>query len=159
MFTPLQNCPQTPFTVDLAKNDGKVGEFWLACDSAFQSGQGPKFEIKFIVEGTAPTGVSSSRSGWLTISTTEWGTLGRPDNGLIAFVFDGSAANTLSFPTPTLTYLDDCNIVVQWIDKEKAVGMSITSDKTFTKQLCEYAIGGIFKAHEKAASWAIGKVW
>ena len=159
ILTVSQNVPQLPLTVDVNKNEGKIGEFWLACESTFQSGPGPKFEVKFLIEGTAPNGVSSSRSGWLTISTDDWGTLGRPDRGIIAFVFDGSAAEVLDFPTPTLTYLDDCNIVVQWLEKENAVGMSITSDKTFVKQMAEYAIGGIFKAHEKAASWAVGKVW
>ncbi|KAM0231460.1 hypothetical protein ACHAPO_008570 [Fusarium lateritium] len=153
------NCPATPFTVDLEKREGFLGEFRLSPNSVTQSGQGPKFEVRFTIEGTSPTGVTSSRNGWLTISTSEWGWFARPDNGLITFVFDGSAAETLLFNTPILAYLDDCNIVVEWLKNESAVGMTVTSDKTTIKQLCEYAIGGILTAHEKAASWVVGKVW
>ncbi|KAI9709004.1 MAG: hypothetical protein M1812_007817 [Candelaria pacifica] len=149
----------TPFTLDTTTSAGKIGDFYLACNSTFQSGPGPSYEIRFRIDGTSPTNVSSSRTGFLTLSTTSWGTFQRPDNGLVSFVFDGSASHVLSFPTPTLTYLDDVNIVVEWLPKENALGLTVTSDKTFTKQLAEYAIGGIFKAHEKAASWAIGKVW
>ncbi|KAJ4139782.1 hypothetical protein NW768_001126 [Fusarium equiseti] len=153
------SCPATPFTVDLNKREGYIGEFYLAPKSVTQSGQGPKFEVGFTIEGTSPTGVTSSRNGWLTISTDEWGWFARPDKGVITFVFDGSAADQLLFNTPTLTYLDDCNIVVEWLTNERAVGMTITSDKTMVKQLCEWAIGGILKGHEKAASWVVGKVW
>lgn len=155
----LKSCPATPFTVDLNKREGFIGEFWLSPNSIWQSGQGPKFEVRFTIEGTSPSGVTSSRNGWLTISTSEWGRVGRPDNGLITFVFDGSAADNLLFSTPVLTYLDDCNVVVEWLKDQSAVGMTITSDKTMVKQLCEYAIGGILTAHEKAAGWVVGKVW
>ncbi|KAL6922647.1 hypothetical protein FSST1_006673 [Fusarium sambucinum] len=155
----LNNCPATPFTVDLDERHGFLGEFRLSPKTVMQSGQGPKFEVRFTIEGASPTGVTSSRNGWLTISTSEWGWFTRPNNGLITFVFDGSAAETLLFDTPILTYLDDCNIVVEWLKNESAVGMTITSDKTIIKKLCECAIGGILTAHKKAAGWVVGKVW
>jgi hypothetical protein len=90
---------------------------------------------------------------------TDWGIFARPDNATITFVFDGSAAHSYCYATPTLTYLDDVNIILEWLPKENAVGMTVSMDKTIIKWLCEQAIGGILTGHEKAASWAIGKVW
>lgn len=95
--------------------------------------------------------MKASRTGWMTISTTDWRRFVRPDNGMIPFVFDGSPSNELIFATPHLSYLDDCNIVMQWLEKENTIGMSITSDETFAKQLCDLAIGGILTGHAKAA--------
>ncbi|KAJ9662719.1 hypothetical protein H2201_006003 [Coniosporium apollinis] len=154
-----QNAPKIPFTVDINKREGYIGEFILAADGAFQDGVGPNFGIKFQVSGTSPTGVESTRNGYITLSTSEWGTFGRPDHGHVTFVFDGSAAHTYMYNTPTFSYLDGINIAIRWLEKENAVGITVSMDKTLIKEICDRAIRGILYAHEKAADWAVGKVW
>lgn len=59
----FKNCPRMPLTVDLAKDEGRVGEFILQGDRLFQSGLDPKFEIKFAIDGTVLNGVRASRAG------------------------------------------------------------------------------------------------
>jgi len=126
---------------------------------AFLSGKPPSFEIRFEINGTSPSGKADTRGGYITIEMTDWGVFARPDNATITFVFDGSAAHSYVYATPTLAFLADVNIILEWLPKENAVGMTISMDKTAIKWLCEQAIGGILVAQEKAASWAIGKAW
>jgi len=125
----------------------------------YLSGKPPSFEIRFEINGTSPSGKTDTRGGYITIEMTEWGYFTRPNNATITFVFDGSAPHSYVYNTPTLTYLDDVSVILEWLPKENAVGMTISMDKTTIKWLCEQAIGGILAGHEKAASWAIGKAW
>lgn len=145
-----------PFAVDPSESEGSVGNFILQCGGAWQSGPGPKFEIKFAIEGTAPNDVKTSMAGWMAIATDDWGMLMRPSRGTVSFGFDEGQPSALVFPTPVLTALQDCSIVVEWLEEEETVGMSVTSDKAFAEPLAGYAARGILTGHAKAAEWAVG---
>ena len=160
LFLPLYLClsqssPNVPFEPEVGPEAFHV----TVKPEPFHSGKPPSFEIRFEINGTSPSGKTDTRGGYITIEMTEWGRVQRPDNAIITFVFDGSAAHSYIYNTPALVYLDDVNIVLEWLPQENAVGMTVSMDKTTIKWLCEQALGGIFAAHEKAASWAIGKVW
>jgi hypothetical protein len=132
------------------------------------SGTGLSWEIKFEISGTSPTGVQSTRTGWITLSSTEWpkwwwppliGAISRPSNATVAFVFDGSAAHSFLYEVPTLRYIDDTNLMITWLPEKNTFGMGVTMDKTMISKLSDLAISGVLAAHQKAASWAVGKVW
>ncbi|KAI5848876.1 hypothetical protein BZA05DRAFT_475196 [Tricharina praecox] len=153
------NLAKFPHVVDTSGPNPLIGGFSLSTTGITQHGSGPYFEVSFTVSGKSPNGVESSRDGHLTISTSDWGFIERPDQGIITFGFDGSAAHTHMFDTPTLRYLNDVHLLVEYFPSETAVGMTVTSDATMISKICDVALGGIFLAHEKAASWAVGKVW
>jgi len=159
------NCPPTPFTVDLSKREGLIGEFLL---DGSGSGPGLSWEIEFSISGTSPTDVTSTRTGHITLSSDPWpsvfwppliGAISRPDHAYVTFVFDGSAPYPFAYEVPTLRYIDDTNIMIEWFKDKSTFGMNVTMDKTLVSKLCDLAIAGIFAAHEKAADWAMGKVW
>ncbi|KAH7143637.1 hypothetical protein EDB81DRAFT_857115 [Dactylonectria macrodidyma] len=156
----FHSCLQdVPFTVDPSESEGSVGEFILQCGGAWQSGPGPKFDIRFTIEGTAPNDVKASMAGRMVIETDDWGVLMRPRHGTISFCFDEGLPSCFGFTTPVLAPMEDCCIVVEWIEEKETIGMSITSDKAFAEPLAKYGAQGVLTGHAKAAEWAVGTAW
>ena len=100
----------------------------------------------------------SGTKGFITVGSTDWGKLARPDYCNVTYqIMDHSPLN-FSNAIPSLQSPTDVNFVLGANPKEHQVAINASTDTDVTKVLIGYALQGIFKAHEKAIGWVIGAV-
>ncbi|KAK1983056.1 hypothetical protein LZ30DRAFT_575557, partial [Colletotrichum cereale] len=94
-------------------------------------GPGSSFNIKYTVGGRSPQAVGTAvqnTKGTLTVSTSEWGTFGRPDYTLFSWQTGDSGWGTWSAKTPTLTSPDDTFITIAYCPDNKSYVFGLTTD-------------------------------
>jgi len=142
--------------------DGYIGSAYLSSQSIFDTGHGPEIYIKYSLSGsTTVNGQTvdlSHVSGQITVSTTDWSVGPRPDYCNVTYQIQNQQVRNLSNEVPTGQSPKDVNFVFGANAQENQVGVNVTVDENVTKDLIDYALKGIFKAHEKAIGWVIGAI-
>ena len=151
-----------PFEITKDWRDGYLGTAYLSSTSVFDTGAGPEIYLRFKLQGTTSVNGQnmdlSNTHGFVTISSTEWGLSSRPDYCNVTYQVMDQPPRNLANMLPALQSPKDVSFVVGADPKEDKIGVNATIDSNVTKELIEYALKGIFYAHEKAAGWVIGKV-
>lgn len=126
------------------------------------TGAGPEIYLRFQLQGTATidggTIDLSSMHGFITISTTDWGYLERPDYSNVTYQLADQSPRNLGVEVLSMQSPKDASLIVGVNAKEKKVGVNASVDEDVVKDLIGWALKGIFKAHEKAAGWVIGAI-
>lgn len=128
----------------------KILEFKLRTDGAFDSGQGGSFLVKFTIKGRPdeyPDAEVQNTQGTLTIGTSEWGRIYRPDQTNFVWTI-GDQSQTYSAKTPTWTYLDDSVIIVSYVPENKAYVFGVTNQQDFLVKIMQQAVAGISIGHK-----------
>ena len=155
-----------PFDVSPLVRDGKLGVVKLVCWSLIAGGGslGPKAEIYYRLHGTINAqgqSIAVDRDGFISVSTTEWGKVERPNYCNVTYMLAGSNPVNLSgeVPATIAQHPEDVQLLFAVNAESKAVGLNVTAaPKTVMDELIGYGIRGIFWANQKAAGWATGKL-
>ncbi|KAL0942737.1 uncharacterized protein CTRU02_200623 [Colletotrichum truncatum] len=163
-----EGVPKLPFTITSAqaetnRNKGwrgvRIGDF-VSSMSGFGLGKnaGGVFDIRYTIAGrpdeAAGTGVQNIQ-GWLTISTSDWGILGRPDTTNFQWKVGESSVETYVADTPDLTYLDDTVITVVYVPESKEYMVGVTNQADTIVKFMQTAVKGILTLHEVAVDGVI----
>lgn len=135
----------------------------MANSGLYSTGQGGKVDVTFHVEGTATvdgTEVKVDTTGYISVSSSEWKGLERPDYSNITYYWPQNPPVNLSISVPSSIagMPDDGYFVFGASPTEKQVGMNLTTYKDIADTALDYAIKGIFWVNEKLAGWAFGKI-
>lgn len=95
-------------------------------------------------------------TGRLTVSTTDWGWIERPDYVNVAYQIQNSNIQSIAIEVQSGQSPKDVSLAFA-IDGEK-IGLAASIDPNLTKDLINIALLGISWAHEKALSWAWGAI-
>jgi len=155
-FTPSEIAAGSPSN----HRGAKIAELILQTESAFTSGQGASFLIKFTISGKPkdqPDAPVQNAKGTLTIGTSEWGTFTRPDQTTFSWQI-GDQHQTYTAKTPTLTYLDDSCLVVGYVAAQKGYVFGVTNQQDFLVKLMQGGISGIIAGHKALYTLALGWV-
>lgn len=138
----------------------QIVELQLRTNGAFDSGDGGSFHLTFSISGRPDefpdAELLANKPGTLTISTSKWGKLARPDQTHFVWVIDG-ASETYSEDTPTLTYLDNSCILLSWHPEKKAYVFGVTNQADFVVGLMQNAVSLILTGHN--VLWATAGGW
>lgn len=140
--------------------DGYIGTAYLSSQSVLDTGSGPEIYLKFKLSGTTTVNEKSidlgSTEGFITISTTDWGSFARPDYCNVTYQVQRQSPRNLSNAVPAGQSPRDAAFVFAANADEGKVGVNVAVDDDVTKTLIEYALKGVFWGHEKAVGWVIG---
>jgi hypothetical protein len=151
-----------PIEITKELRDGPIGTAYLYSTSVFDTGAGPEIYLRFQLQGTTSVDGQdidlSNTHGYITISSTEWSTTSRPDYCNVTYqVMDLPPCN-LANSIPTLQSPKDVSFVLGANAKDHQVAINASVDPDNIKDLIDYALKGIFSAHENAAGWVIGNL-
>ena len=142
--------------------DGYIGTAYLSSQSIFDTGPGPEIYLTFKLSGTITVNNKtvdlSDTEGKITISTTDWSTIARPDYCNVTYQIQQQSPRNLANSVPNGQSPPDVAFVFAANADESKVGANAAVDKDVTKTLIEYALKGIFWGHEKAVGWVIGAI-
>ncbi|KAG8858560.1 hypothetical protein FRB96_005232 [Tulasnella sp. 330] len=151
-----------PAVVGPAADPVKLGVVGLTTQSITDSGEGPRVEISFKLEGTATVDgkgtTAVNHTGFITVSSSNWPYLGRPDFCNITYQLVDTAPLNLPNQIPTLVTPDGAILVFGIDPSVGKLGMNASVDSDAIKSIIELALKGIFLVHEKAIGWVFGKV-
>lgn len=151
--------------VSQATSEGKrgvrLGECMLSTDGfGLSSGQGGSFLIKFTIAGRPnayPDAEVQNIQGTLSIGTSEWGKVSRPDQTTFHWQVAGQS-RTYTAKTPTLVYLDDTVLAVAYAPEQKSYMFGLTNEQTLIVKVMQGMVGGILTGHKVLWSTAAGMV-
>ncbi|EQB50695.1 hypothetical protein CGLO_09844 [Colletotrichum gloeosporioides Cg-14] len=138
----------------------KLGDFAFRTKDFLGCGQGASFLVKFTIKGRPdeyPEADVQDTQGQLTIGTSDWGRLFRPDQTNFTWTI-GNKSQSYSAKTPTLTYLDDSCLLLSYVPDQKAYVFGVTNQQDFIVKLMQKAVGGIVVGHKALYSAAAGTV-
>lgn len=150
-----------PFTINLARLDGLIGNIKLRPDGGvWSSGQGGKVDVTFRLHGTtvaAGETIEVDDVGYISISSSEWKGLERPDYSNVTYYWPGGSPVNLSIEVPpTIAGMpDDAFFVFAACPEKREVGMNLTTHKDILAQVLDYAIRGILWINGKLVGWAV----
>jgi hypothetical protein len=149
-----------PVEVTKHSRDGWLGTSRLSSLSVSDTGAGPEIYLRFQLQGSTsvggqPVDLSSTR-GFITVSSTEWGWLARPDYCNVTYQVQDAQPRNQPVEVPVGQSPKDVSLVMAASPSEGKVGINASVDPDAVKDMIGYALQGIFKAHEKAAGWVIG---
>ncbi|KAF2130137.1 hypothetical protein P153DRAFT_431179 [Dothidotthia symphoricarpi CBS 119687] len=143
-------------------HNGYIGSAYLSSQSLFDTGHGPEIYIKYSLSGsTTVNGQTvdlSHVTGQITVSTTDWSLVSRPDYCNVTYQVQNQQVHNLSNAVQAGQSPKDVSFVFGVNPLEKQVGVNVAVDEDVTKDLIDYALKGIFKAHEKAVGWVVGAI-
>ena len=142
-----------------------MGHFKLRPNSGlYCTGPGGKVDLTFTIEGTTTIEGQSftipKKTGHISVSSSDWCRLERPDISNVTYSVDGLAPVNLSVTIHPNIGLDPDDVyVVGGVDKnEGGLGLNATTDSDTLKTVLRYIIEGILFTNEKLAGWAMGKI-
>ncbi|KAI0689916.1 hypothetical protein BC835DRAFT_1281959 [Cytidiella melzeri] len=155
-----------PYTVPVDSNNFMGEAHFEGHNGLWSSGEGAKVTIDFRLWGSttvAGTPVSVDESGVIVVSTTPWSGVSRPDYVNVTYSWRHGVSDpvnvALGVPADMAGMPDDLHFVLAVNPQEKLVGVATETHKDLVLTLVDYALRGIFWGHEKAISWASGKIF
>jgi hypothetical protein len=150
-----------PFKLAPGDRDGLLGHFKLRPNSGlYCTGPGGKVDITFTIEGTTTIEGQSftvaKKTGYISVSSSDWCGLERPDISNVTYSVAGVAPINLSVTVhPNIGLDPDDACVVGGIDtNQKEFGFNATTDSDTLKTVLGYLIEGILWGNESLAGWA-----
>ncbi|OTB03218.1 hypothetical protein M426DRAFT_181161 [Hypoxylon sp. CI-4A] len=154
-----------PFKLLPNDRDGLLGRFKLRSNSGlYSTGQGGKIDVTFTIEGTTTIEGKShtvpKKTGYISVSSSDWCGLARPDISNVTYSVAGVAPVNLSVTVEPNVGLDpDDAYIVAAVDKDKDnFGLNATTCSDTLKTVLSYAIRGILWGHERLAGWALFEI-
>ena len=138
----------------------KVAELQLRTDGAFDSGNGGSFLVRFTIKGRpdeCPDADVQDTKGQLTIGTSQWGVISRPDQTNFSWTIENKS-QTYTAETPTLAYLDDSCMVLSYVPEKKAYVFGVSNQQELIVKIMQGAVSTIIAGHKALYSTAAGWV-
>ncbi|KAK3986110.1 hypothetical protein QBC44DRAFT_144044 [Cladorrhinum sp. PSN332] len=159
------NYLRLPFKLRPGDRDGLLGHFKLRPNSGlYCTGTGGKVVVTFTIEGT--TTVAGKRftirkkTGYISVSSSDWKGLERPDVSNVTYSVDGIAPVNLSVTVQANIGLDPPDsYLVGGVEKDKSeFGLNATTHSDILRTVLSYAIQGILWANQKLGGWSTSQI-
>jgi len=157
-----------PQTVSPSAQGGLIGTLGLSTLNVTDSGTGPSARIRFALVGKAVEDgveVDVDQVGSVLVETSEWGGLGgifllkpyaRPDTTNVIVQLGGTDPVFASNSNDALQSPRGIELLVTVDVKAKKLGLKAIVMQDGWHDAFNYALKGIFFAHEAGVGWAIG---
>ncbi|KAF6756525.1 hypothetical protein DFP72DRAFT_1007593 [Ephemerocybe angulata] len=154
-----------PFKVSPSEDDGLLGHFKMAPNNGvYCTGPGGRIDVTFTIEGTTTIDGTAhtipKTTGYISVSSSDWGGLGRPDYSNVTYSVAGSPPVNLSVQVkPNIGVDPDDAYIVGAVGKDDSnFALNATTHSDTLKTVLSDAIRGILFVNEKLAGWASGKI-
>lgn len=139
------------------QKEGKLGTIKLTGSSGTFSSEGPggKVDITFQVEGTTVVNEKSiavNNAGYISVSSTAWGTLGRPDYAVVVYsLVGGGPPVACPIQVPATIGIHPSDALGVFVVTPQEVGVAFTDVQNVVDQILHSAAQGSFY---QGAGWA-----
>ncbi len=131
---------------------GLIGESIIQTQGVTDSGTPPYVTLSYSLK-VPKGGQTVTKTGYLNINTTEFGTFERPDESLLTFNIEGQPPQNVRQNIPTLQSPDP--IYVGFAVNKDQIIIAASPQNVLTTQVLEKMIDGIIDIHKELVEWAI----
>jgi hypothetical protein len=124
----------------------------LSTTKVTDTGAGPSATLKFKINFSTPDR-SIEKTGYITVSSTDWPLIGRPDYSLLTFGFDQDVPQTIHKKIPYLISPDSWSIGIGIQDNK--IALVAQADSKLETKLISTILQGIVTAHTDALKWVV----
>ncbi|HEX6369743.1 MAG TPA: hypothetical protein VF006_12560 [Longimicrobium sp.] len=143
-----------PFSVTGTQaQPGLIGESVIQTQGVTDSGTPPYVTLAYSLQ-VPRGGQAVTKTGYLNINTTEFGTFERADESLLTFNIEGQPPQNVRQHIPTLQAPDP--IYVGFATSKDQIIIAASPQNVLTTQVLEKMIDGVIEIHKELAEWVIG---
>ncbi|HEU0013437.1 MAG TPA: hypothetical protein VFQ45_07120 [Longimicrobium sp.] len=142
-----------PFTVTgTQQQPGYIGESVIQTQGVFGGGTPPYVTLAYSLQ-VPVNGQTVTKTGYLSVNTTAFGEIERPDYSLLTFNIEGQPPQNVSQEIPDLQ--DPDPIYVGFAVSSSQVLIAASTENLLSSKVLEDLIDGVIDVNEELVKWVI----